>query len=150
MTARRTTIRQLTLTEVVDRDTPGAMPVSITTHESGTIYHSSRSPTTTPASGATPARSGSQAPFHLRRPGAREGSCYGSPGVVTHQIRSWSVTPLNGSRAGEARRSEPLTRDGLTRSSMVGHPALSCFRPCETYGERWTLRRSICPLFRLI
>jgi hypothetical protein len=39
MTARRTTIRQLPLTEVVDRDTPGAMPVSITTHEGGTIYH---------------------------------------------------------------------------------------------------------------
>ena len=46
MTARRTTIRQLTLTEVVDRDTPGAMPVGITTDESGTttdesgtIYH---------------------------------------------------------------------------------------------------------------
>jgi hypothetical protein len=28
MTARRTTIRQLPLTEVVDRDTPGATPVS--------------------------------------------------------------------------------------------------------------------------
>ncbi|CAB3742272.1 hypothetical protein LMG22037_06588 [Paraburkholderia phenoliruptrix] len=39
MTARRTTIRQLALTEVVDRDTPGAMPVSITTPEGGTIYH---------------------------------------------------------------------------------------------------------------
>ncbi|MCY0858711.1 integrase core domain-containing protein [Cupriavidus sp. D39] len=39
MTARRTTIRQLPLTEVVDRDTPGATPVSITTHEGGTIYH---------------------------------------------------------------------------------------------------------------
>lgn len=39
MTARRTTIRQLPLTEVVDRDTPGATPVSITTPEGGTIYH---------------------------------------------------------------------------------------------------------------
>ncbi len=39
MIARRTTIRQLTLTEVVDRDTPGATPVSITTPEGGTIYH---------------------------------------------------------------------------------------------------------------
>jgi hypothetical protein len=39
MTARRTTIRQLALTEVVDRDTPGATPVSITTHDGGTIYH---------------------------------------------------------------------------------------------------------------
>ncbi|MFM0213834.1 site-specific integrase [Paraburkholderia sediminicola] len=39
MTARRTTIRQLRLTEVVDRDTPGATPVSITTPEGGTIYH---------------------------------------------------------------------------------------------------------------
>ena len=39
MTARRTTIRQLPLTEVVDRDTPGATPVSITTPECGTIYH---------------------------------------------------------------------------------------------------------------
>jgi hypothetical protein len=39
MTARRTTIRQLPLTEVVDRDTPGATPVSITTPKGGTIYH---------------------------------------------------------------------------------------------------------------
>ena len=39
MTARRTTIRQLALTEVVDRDTPGATPVSITTPDGGTIYH---------------------------------------------------------------------------------------------------------------
>ncbi len=39
MTARRTTIRQLALTEVADRDTPGATPVSITTPEGGTIYH---------------------------------------------------------------------------------------------------------------
>ena len=39
MTTRRTTIRQLPLTEVVDRDTPGATPVSITTPEGGTIYH---------------------------------------------------------------------------------------------------------------
>ncbi|WP_244145449.1 site-specific integrase [Paraburkholderia mimosarum] len=39
MTARRTTIRQLPLTEVVDRDTPGATPVRITTPEGGTIYH---------------------------------------------------------------------------------------------------------------
>jgi len=39
MTARRTTIRQLPLTEVVDRDTPGATPVSITTPDGGTIYH---------------------------------------------------------------------------------------------------------------
>ncbi|WP_175773347.1 site-specific integrase [Paraburkholderia phenazinium] len=39
MTARRTTIWQLPLTEVVDRDTPGATPVSITTPEGGTIYH---------------------------------------------------------------------------------------------------------------
>lgn len=39
MTARRTTIRQLPLTEVVDRGTPGATPVSITTPEGGTIYH---------------------------------------------------------------------------------------------------------------
>ncbi|HKR46998.1 MAG TPA: site-specific integrase [Paraburkholderia sp.] len=39
MTARRTTIRQLQLTEVVDRDTPGATPVSISTPEGGTIYH---------------------------------------------------------------------------------------------------------------
>jgi hypothetical protein len=39
MTARRTTIRQLPLTEVVDRDTPGATPVSITRLEGGTIYH---------------------------------------------------------------------------------------------------------------
>ena len=39
VTARRTTIRQLPLTEVVDRDTPGATPVSITTPEGGTIYH---------------------------------------------------------------------------------------------------------------
>ncbi len=39
MIARRTTIRQLPLTEVVDRDTPGATPVSITTSEGGTIYH---------------------------------------------------------------------------------------------------------------
>jgi len=39
MTARRTTIRQLALTEVVDRDTPGATPVSITTPEGGAIYH---------------------------------------------------------------------------------------------------------------
>jgi hypothetical protein len=39
MTARRTTIRRLPLTEVVDRDTPGATPVSITTPEGGTIYH---------------------------------------------------------------------------------------------------------------
>jgi hypothetical protein len=31
MTARRTTIRQLALTEVVDRDTPGTTTVSITT-----------------------------------------------------------------------------------------------------------------------
>lgn len=35
MTARRTTIRQLPLTEVVDRDTPGATPVSITTPRPG-------------------------------------------------------------------------------------------------------------------
>jgi hypothetical protein len=39
MTARRTTIRQLPLTEVVDRDAPGATPVSITGPEGGTIYH---------------------------------------------------------------------------------------------------------------
>jgi hypothetical protein len=39
MTARRTTIPQLPLTEVVDRHTPGATPVSITTHEGGTISH---------------------------------------------------------------------------------------------------------------
>jgi hypothetical protein len=39
MTARRTTIRQLPLTEVVERDTPGATPVSITTPEGGAIYH---------------------------------------------------------------------------------------------------------------
>ncbi|USU18511.1 site-specific integrase [Paraburkholderia fungorum] len=39
MTARRTTIRRLPLTEVVDRDTPGATPVSITTPDGGTIYH---------------------------------------------------------------------------------------------------------------
>lgn len=39
MTARRTTIRQLPLTEVVDRNTSGATPVSITTPEGGTIYH---------------------------------------------------------------------------------------------------------------
>ncbi|BDB30386.1 MULTISPECIES: site-specific integrase [Cupriavidus] len=39
MIARRTTIRQLPLTEVVDRDTPGATPVSITTPEGGTVYH---------------------------------------------------------------------------------------------------------------
>jgi len=39
MTARRTTIRQLALTEVVDRDTPGATPVSVSTPEGGTIYH---------------------------------------------------------------------------------------------------------------
>lgn len=39
MTARRTTIRQLPLTEVVDRDTPGATPVSITTPEGGTRYY---------------------------------------------------------------------------------------------------------------
>ncbi|PTB17057.1 site-specific integrase [Trinickia symbiotica] len=39
MTARRTTIRLLPLTEVVDRDTPGATPVSITTPDGGTIYH---------------------------------------------------------------------------------------------------------------
>jgi hypothetical protein len=39
MTARRTTIRQLPLTEVVDRDTPGATPVSITTPGGGAIYH---------------------------------------------------------------------------------------------------------------
>ncbi len=39
MTARRTTIRLLALTEVVDRDTPGSTPVSITAPEGGTIYH---------------------------------------------------------------------------------------------------------------
>ncbi|MEK6290837.1 MAG: site-specific integrase [Paraburkholderia tropica] len=39
MTARRTTIRQLPLTEVVDHDTPGATPVTITTPEGGAIYH---------------------------------------------------------------------------------------------------------------
>ncbi|CAG2161088.1 hypothetical protein LMG26411_07989 [Cupriavidus numazuensis] len=39
MTARRTTIRQLPLTEGVDRNTSGATPVSITTPEGGTIYH---------------------------------------------------------------------------------------------------------------
>lgn len=39
MTARRTTIRQLTLTEVVDRDTPGATTVSIPTSDGGTIYY---------------------------------------------------------------------------------------------------------------
>jgi hypothetical protein len=39
MSARRTTIRQLPLTEVVDRGTPGSTPVSITAPEGGTIYH---------------------------------------------------------------------------------------------------------------
>jgi hypothetical protein len=39
MAARRTTIRLLALTEVVDRDTPGSTPVSITAPEGGTIYH---------------------------------------------------------------------------------------------------------------
>ncbi|WP_321938385.1 site-specific integrase [Paraburkholderia sp. J8-2] len=39
MTARRTTIRQLALTEVANRDTPGAAAVSITTPKGGTIYH---------------------------------------------------------------------------------------------------------------
>jgi integrase len=39
MTARRTTIRQLALTEVVDRDTPGTTTVSITTLDGGAIYH---------------------------------------------------------------------------------------------------------------
>ena len=47
--ARRTTIRQLRLTEVVDRDTPGATPVSITTPEGGTIYHTG--PLADPATG---------------------------------------------------------------------------------------------------
>ncbi|WP_434667048.1 hypothetical protein P5W99_38135 [Paraburkholderia sp. A3BS-1L] len=35
----RTSIRQLPLTDVVDRDTPGSTPVSITAPEGGTIYH---------------------------------------------------------------------------------------------------------------
>lgn len=39
MTARRTTIRQLALTEVANRDTPGAAAISITTPKGGTIYH---------------------------------------------------------------------------------------------------------------
>lgn len=39
MTARRTTIRQLQLTEVVDGGTPGATPVSIKTSEGAIIYH---------------------------------------------------------------------------------------------------------------
>ena len=39
MTARRTTIRQLPLTEVVDHDTPGATRVSINTPEGSAIYH---------------------------------------------------------------------------------------------------------------
>jgi hypothetical protein len=91
MTARRTTIRQLTLTEVVDRDTPGAMPVSITTHESGTIYHTV--PLADPDTGKRrDARLRSKRALgllRLRRLDVREDSRYGSPGVVTHQIRSW-------------------------------------------------------------
>jgi Site-specific recombinase XerD len=39
MTARRTTIRQLALTEVANRDTPGAAAISITMPKGGTIYH---------------------------------------------------------------------------------------------------------------
>ena len=49
MTARRTTIRQLPLTEVVDRNTSGATPVSISTPEGGTIYHTA--PLADPATG---------------------------------------------------------------------------------------------------
>jgi len=63
MTARRTTIRQLPLTEVVDRNTSGATPVSISTTEGGTIYHTAPLADPPPAGGATTARSGSQAPF---------------------------------------------------------------------------------------
>ena len=49
MTARRTTIRQLPLTEVVDRNTSGATPVSISTPKGGTIYHTA--PLADPATG---------------------------------------------------------------------------------------------------